>query len=82
MIRPSFRLPLWAAVALPAAAYVGRSLVRGSFAPDLPGDALVYALLALVIAAVAIGRTRAARYDDDQLAEKVQHGDRSPDDRG
>lgn len=77
MIRPSFRLPLWAAVALPAAAYVARSLIRGGdFRPDLPGDAIAYGLLALVVAAVALARARAADDGDDTLSREVRHDDR------
>ena len=52
--RPRVRLPLWAALALPAAAYVVRSVARGfDFAPDLPIDAIVLALLAVVVGAAA-----------------------------
>lgn len=79
MIRPRIRLPLWAAVALPAAAYVVRSLMRGGdFRPDLPSDALAYTLLALVIFAVAIARSRAKLEDGphDDLTDEVDAEDR------
>ncbi|MDF1542555.1 MAG: hypothetical protein RQ731_00525 [Anaerosomatales bacterium] len=79
MIRPSFRLPLWAAVALPAAAYVLRSLIRGGdFAPDLPGDAIAYGLLALVVLAVWLARTRSADSVDDELPGEVDEEHDSP----
>ncbi len=53
MQRP--RIPLWAAVAVPAAAYSIRSIVRGSIAPDLPEDAIVAgALFAVLLAAVCL----------------------------
>lgn len=76
MIRPSFRLPLWAAVAIAAAAYTLRSITRGGdFAPDLPGDAVVYGLLILVVAAVALARSRAAHEGDDDLSADVHQED-------
>ena len=79
MIRPSFKLPLWAAVAIAAAAYVVRSIARGGdFTPELPGDAVVYVLLLLVIAAVGLGRARAAHESDDELTGEVNKKDGTP----
>ena len=76
MIRPSFRLPLWAAVAIAAAAYTVRSIRRGGdFTPDLPGDAVVYGLLLLVVAAVALARSRAAHESDDDLTGEMHKKD-------
>lgn len=76
MIRPSFRLPLWAAVAVAAAAYTVRSIARGGdFAPDLPGDAIVYGLLLLVVTAVALARSRAAHESDDDLTGDMREED-------
>jgi hypothetical protein len=78
MIRPSFRLPLWAAVAIAAAAYTVRSIARGGdFTPDLPGDAIVYGLLLLVVAAVALARSRAAHESDDDLTGEMRKEDRA-----
>jgi hypothetical protein len=88
MIRPSIKLPLWAAVALPAAAYVVRSLIRGSFALDLPLDLVAYALLAFVVIAVGIGRARLAHEPDDEGADQIDDdhegadGEREHDDVG
>lgn len=78
MIRPRLRLPIWAAVALVIAAYIGRSAMRGwDFAPDLPGDIIVYGLFLLVILAVWSARARAARESDGELPHEVDGEDRS-----
>jgi len=80
VIRPSFRLPLWAAVALGAAAYTLRSLSRGGdFRPDLPGDVIAYGLLVFVVAAVGLARARASHAGDDQLADEMDREDDTPD---
>lgn len=81
MERP--RIPLWAAVMIPAAAYTLRSLTRGSFRPDLPEDAVVLgALLGLLvlsaIAGTAAQRKRAELPDemhdrDDSEGHRGQH---------
>jgi hypothetical protein len=57
-------MPMWAAVAVVAAAYVVRSLIRGGdFRPDLPMDAILAAVLVcLVIVRVALARS--AESDD------------------
>ena len=61
--RWSFRLPLWAGVAIVALIYLGRSAVRGfDFRPDLPGDAVVLVLFVAVLAMVAYVRRA---YGDD-----------------
>jgi len=44
-VMPRLRIPLWAAVAIPIAAYLLRSALRGSAAPDLPRDAIVFGIL-------------------------------------
>ncbi len=80
MIRPNIRLPLWAAVALPAAAYVVRSLIQGSFALELPLDLVAYGLLAFVIIAVGIGRARLAHEIEDERAYEVDGDDERADD--
>jgi hypothetical protein len=52
-------MPVWAAVAAVAAAYALRSIIRGGdFRPDLPIDAILLAILAVLIAARwAVGRS-------------------------
>lgn len=78
MIRPRFRLPIWAAVALVIAAYIGRSAMRGwDFTPDLPGDIIAYGLFLLVLVAVWSARTRAARQSEEELSREVHGEDRS-----
>ena len=64
-------LPLWAAVAIAAAVYAVRSLSRGGWAPDLPGDAIVLALLVGVLA-LAATRGAATQRRRDDLAGKMQ----------
>lgn len=78
MLRPTIKIPLWAAAAIPVAAYVVRSAARGmEFAPDLPGDAIVFGALALVIAAAAIARrSRASEGSDSKGADQVDDQDR------
>ena len=62
--RPRFRIPLWVALTVPAAAYVIRSAARGfDFAPDLPLDAVVLAVLLVVVAVVAWVRADDDRHD-------------------
>lgn len=59
-LHPRIRLPLWAALAVPLAAYVYRSYARGwDLRLDLPQDLLVLALYALVLT-VALWSRRAA----------------------
>ncbi len=76
MIRPSFRIPIWAVLALPAAAYLVRSLIRGDFTPQLPDDAIV---LVVVVGAAAMGaylRAQAARDGvDDDSDQEQRHED-------
>ena len=54
-----------AAAAIPAAAYAVRSLIRGSATPDLPGDALVLALVVLALVAGRLYGSAAHRRSDD-----------------
>lgn len=78
-------MPLWAAVAIPAAAYVIRSVSRGfDFRPDLPSDLLAFALFAAVFAVVAIARRASppSRDGQDALSGEVsQKHDRTGDPR-
>ena len=74
---PNIRMPLWAAVAIPAAAYLVRSITRGfDFKPDLPSDVLVFGLLAILIVAVwAARRSRAANQNHDSLHQEMKKED-------
>jgi hypothetical protein len=58
---------LWAAFAIVAVAYVGRSAMRGfDFRLDLPIDAVVLALFLLVVVLVAMIRASEDAPDDDE----------------
>lgn len=72
-LMPRLRMPLWAAVAIPTAAYAVRSLLRGSIAPDMPGDAVVLVSLGIVLALAARYRSAAQRGDED-LSDEMQGG--------
>lgn len=72
MLRPSLKMPLWAAVGLPAAAYVLRGILRGMyFAPDLPADAVVIGVWILVIAVAAAVRTSSTNHGGDELTDDM-----------
>lgn len=73
---PRLRIPLWAAVAIPAAAYAIRGLLRGSMAPDLPGDAVMLASLAIVLV-LASRHGSAAQRRDCELTDDVKDSDDS-----
>lgn len=64
------RIPLWAAVGIPAAAYVVRSVIRGSFTPDMPDDLVVAGALLALLAIAAIVRGAAHR-GSEQLPAQV-----------
>lgn len=70
-LHPKFRLPLWAVLLLPAAAYVYRSVSRGNdFRPDLPSDAIALAVFAIGLAAVAWSHRTASKERDEQAANE------------
>ncbi len=85
-LHPRTRLPLWAALVLPAAAYLYRSMSRGfDFRPDMPYDAIALAAFAIVFGAVAWSRRTAAqeRHEqptDEQDGEDGDSGDERKDD--
>ena len=64
------RIPLWAAVAIPAAAYAVRSLLRGYATPDLADVVLLTALLVVLLLAARFGSAAHARRDD--LSDEMQ----------
>jgi hypothetical protein len=71
------RMPLWAAVAVVAAAYVLRSALRGwDFRPDLPIDAvLAVTLVALVLLRWFAGRWASADQGDKKRPAEVERED-------
>lgn len=75
MLMPRLRMPLWAAAAVPVAAYALRSLLRGSLRPDMPGDAVVLGALAFALALAALYRAPSSQSPDDDLSEDVQGHD-------
>jgi hypothetical protein len=67
--RPRFRLPIWAAIAIVAAVYVVRSVLRGmDFTLDWPADAIVLGLFAVVVVMVAYVRNVIGRESPDEDA--------------
>lgn len=70
-------MPLWAAVAIPAAAYLARGIAWGTLRPQLPGDAIVFgSLLVVLVLAATMGSTAQRRrgepdreLDDDDRDE-------------
>ena len=84
MLRPRIRIPLWAAAALPVAAYIFRSVVvrGGDFRPDLPVDAIVAATLFIGIAVTAWYRSGSAKATDEQVAREQDREGESADERG
>ena len=83
MLRPRIRIPLWAAAALPVAAYVFRSvfLRGGDFRPDLPVDAIIAVLLVLGIAITAWYRARTPHAPDGKVASEQDDEGQSPDEQ-
>lgn len=80
LLRPKIKIPLWAAVAIPAAAYLIRSIGRGfDFRPDIPDDiiAAIVFVIALVIVGVFRRRARSDQSDDTASGEMQQEDHRS-----
>ncbi len=76
MLKPRVRIPLWAAAAIPAAAYLVRSIVRGwNFAPDLPLDALLGALLILLAGIAYWIRTTGPENGGEHLTAEMEDQD-------
>ncbi len=64
-MRPHIRIPLWVAVAVPAAAYLVRSLVirGGDFAPDIPQDVIALVVFTVGVSAFVVARQRLTEED-------------------
>jgi hypothetical protein len=75
--RPSVRLPLWSVPVIVAGLYVMRSLLRGSWRPEMPMDLVILVMVVVVI--VAVGRLRAIPPDADDMPDEQGA---SPDDAG
>jgi hypothetical protein len=67
-------MPLGAASAIPSAAYAVRAMIRGTAAPDLPADAIVFGALAAVLLLAAFAGS-AAQERRDQLSGQMHEGD-------
>jgi len=79
MLRPAIKIPLWAAVGLPAAAYVWRSANRGwDFHVDAT-DVLLGILLLVLVGLSAIARRindgSGSQRRDDDLSSQVNDED-------
>ncbi len=82
MNRPRFKIPLWAAFAVPVAAFIIRSVgIRGgNFSIDVPEDLIVFAVLGGAVAAVAWARrTLSGPSEDESGADSAPEVDRTLD---
>jgi hypothetical protein len=71
-MRPRLRIPLWAALLVPSAAYVVRSVIvrGGDFTVDIPGDIVAFVvLLAAVLAAAWVRRAYAETPEDVSVTD-------------
>jgi hypothetical protein len=77
-------MPLWAAVALVAAAYLYRSIARGfDFSLDWPIDVILLGTFVLLLVAVGLARrSRAADGGGDGVPGQVQDEDQDADGGG
>jgi hypothetical protein len=84
MLRPRLKMPMWAAAAVVAVAYVARSGLRGwDFRPDLPIDAvLATTLVALIVLRGTLARSAPAGQPDEQRPSEVPDDDCPADDPG
>jgi hypothetical protein len=78
--RPRLRLPLWAAAAIVAAAYLIRSILRGmDFRLEWPADAVALGLFAAIVVMVAYVRNVIALGDEvDQAPQDDDEGPPAP----
>ena len=72
-LHPKIRMPLWLAVALPLAAYLFRSAMRGfDFRPDMPIDLVVLAMYAFVLAIAIVSRRAAAEEANEHPTDEQE----------
>jgi hypothetical protein len=64
--RPRIHLPLWTVPVIVAALYAGRSILHGSWLPDIPMDAVIGVMVVVVMFTVA--RLRAMESGQDEPA--------------
>jgi len=69
-LRPSWRIPLWAALALPAAAWVLRAWVVDDWRLDLPRDGIALGILVAAVVVTGFIRGWAAPAPDEYVAEE------------
>jgi len=77
LLRPKIKIPLWAAVAIPAAAYLIRSIGRGfDFRPDIPDDIIAMAVFVIALVIVGVFRRRArSDQSDDTASSEIDQED-------
>ncbi|MDO8915358.1 MAG: hypothetical protein Q7W16_04670 [Coriobacteriia bacterium] len=82
MLRPRLKMPMWAAVAVVAAAYAARSALRGwDFRPDLPIDVVIATtLVALVVLRATIAQASPPDGSEEQGPPEMPGGDHRADD--
>ncbi len=82
-LHPTFKMPLWAALALPVAAYLYRSISRGfDFGLDMPTDAVAFTIFAVAFGAVVWSRRMAAQPGDQEPPNEEDHERDEPGDEG
>jgi hypothetical protein len=77
-------MPMWAAVAIVAAAYMARSALRGwDFRPDLPVDAvLATTFVALIVLRSTLAHSASSDDPEQQGPREMPDGDHPADDPG
>jgi predicted nucleotidyltransferase len=79
VLHARIRMPLSLAVALPAGAYLARSIARGfDFKPDMPIDLVVLVMYVLVLSAAYASRRAAAKEAEREADEQDHDEGREP----